>query len=338
MWKVCGLLGMVLGACSRSELAVLEPVEPVTLDCPTDASDPRLPRFEAGRPSVVDATELTGGPVVSYRWEIVPEDCDAVLPAPANLVSGERTERLAFTPQRPDSHRIRLAVGGALGQRASCEFEVGVEGRGMRVEACWDTSTTADLDLYVHSPRNQAPFFAAFDVANPYGLSPSTCNPANCSAELRFDAVRTDFGYPDSALAECETGPSPAEFAQLGRCPSPRAGIDDNQSLASGVSEVVRIDTPSDGDTFRLALHNFTNLPAKPTLFVYCGSTRVGVLHGPAAPPDFVAPERATLVGLLWRAADVTAHSKGGPLTCSVTPLTLPGTTEPFVTVDDPAY
>jgi hypothetical protein len=317
---------------------MLEPVEPVTLDCPTAASDPRLPRLEAGRSSVVDAKEFTGGPVVSYHWEIVPEDCDAVLPVPAQLVSGERTERLTFTPQRPDSHRVRLAVGGALGQRASCEFEVGVEGRGLRIEACWDTSTTADLDLYVHSPRNQAPFFAAFDAANPYGLSPSTCNPANCSAELRFDSVRADFAYLDSALAECDIGPSPAAFAQLGRCPNPRAGIDDNQSLASGVSEVVQIDKPLEGDTFRLALHNFTNLPAKPAIFVYCGSTRVAALQGPTTPPDFVAPERATLIGLLWRAADVTAHARSTPLTCSVTRLTLPGTTEPFVTVDDASY
>jgi hypothetical protein len=339
MWRWCSLAGVVLAACSRSELATLEPVEPVTLDCPADVSDPRLPRFEAGKASVIDATPFTGGPVASYRWEIVPEDCDAVLPSPANLVSGERTELLTFTPQRPALHRIRLAVGGALGQRASCEFEVAVEGRGLRVEACWDTSTTADLDLYVHSPRNQDNFFKSFDATNPYGLTPSTCNPANCSAELRFDALRTDFGYPDSPLADCETGPSPAAFAALGRCPNPRAGIDDNQMLASGVAEVAQIDAPFDGDTFRLMLHNFANRPAKKTaIFVYCSGTRVGSLLGPTTPPDFRAPDASTLVGLMWRAADVTAHSKNGQLTCSVKPLTLPGTTEPFVTVDDPSY
>jgi hypothetical protein len=330
---------VLLGACSRSEVALLDPVEPVTLDCPTDVSDPRLPRFDAGRTSVIDATQFIDGPVVSYRWQIVPEDCDAVLPSPATLVSGERTELFTFTPQRPDRHRIRLAVGGAVGQRASCEFEVKVEGRGLRVEACWDTSDVADLDLYVHSPRNRDDFFANMDAWNIYGLTPSTCNPANCSAELRFGAARTDFGYPDSPLVDCETGPGPAAFAALGRCPNPRAGIDDNQFLASGVAEVVQIDAPRDGDTFRLMLHNFDNRPAhKTAIFVYCSGTRVGALPGPASPPEFRAPDRATLVGLMWRAADVTAHSKDGQLTCSVTPLTLPGSTEPFVTVDDRSY
>lgn len=339
MCRWCALVAVLLGACSRSELATLDPGEPVTLDCPTDVGDPRLPRFDAGRSSVVDATLFTGGPVASYRWQIVPQDCDEILPSPANRVSGERTELLTFTPQRPDRHRIRLAVGGALGQSASCEFDVKVEGRGLRVEACWDTSTTADLDLYVHSPRNQDDFFAKMDGANPYGLTPSTCNPANCSAELRFNAVRTDFGYADSPLADCETGPSPTAFAALGRCPNPRAGIDNNQTLASGVAEVAQIDTPLDGDTFRLMLHNFGNRPAhKTAVFVYCAGRRVGALQGPTSPPDFRAPDGSTLVGLMWRAADVTTHGKNGQLTCSVTPLTLPGSTAPFVTIDDPSY
>lgn len=290
---------------------MLEPGEPVTLDCPTDVSDPRLPRFEAGKPGVIDATEFAGGPVATYRWEIVPEDCDAVLPSPADLVSGERTELLTFTPQRPDRHRVRLTLTGAQQQRASCEFEVAVDGRGLRVEACWDTSTTADLDLYVHSPRDQSPFFATIGADNPYGLSPSTCNPANCVAELRFDAARTDFGYADSPLADCETGPSAAAFAALGRCPNPRAGLDNNQTLASGVSEVVQIDAPPDGDTFRLMLHNFGNRAAKKTaIFVYCAGTRAGVLPGPVTPPDFRAPDGSSLVGLMWRAADVTAQRR----------------------------
>ena len=339
MRPLCALVGVLLGACSRSEVAPLEPVEPVTLDCPTDVSDPRLPRLDAGRSNVIDANEFTDGPVTSYRWEVVPEDCDAVLPSPAKVVAGERTALLTFTPQRPDRHRIRLAVGGAFGQQASCEFEVKVEGQGLRVEACWDTSTTADLDLYVHSPRNQDDFFSQIGAGNLYGLTPSTCNPANCSAELRFDAVRTDFGYSDSPLVDCETGPSPAAFAALGRCPNPRAGIDDNQTLASGVAELAQIDAPRDGDTFRVMLHNFGNRAANKTaIFVYCSGTLVGALAGPSRPPDFRAPEGSTLVGLMWRAADVTAHSKDGQLTCSVTPLTLPGTTEPFVTIDDPSY
>jgi hypothetical protein len=215
-----------------------------------------------------------------------------------------------------------------------------VAASGLRVEACWDTSTTTDLDLYLHTPRNHEPFFTptAFEVIDAF--TPATCNAANCTPDLRFSAERADFGYPDSPLEACDAGPSAAGFRALGRCPNPRSGADDNQKDATGASEIIQLDAPLDGDTFRVMMQNFDNGPARPKIFVYCAGQRVAELDAPAQPASFVTPD-PEVFGVMWRAADIVTHTSLGQLSCSVSPLALVRGTPPYgpyVTVNDPNY
>jgi hypothetical protein len=207
------------------------------------------------------------------------------------------------------------------------------------VELCWDTSTTTDLDLYLHRPNSTAPWFdpAAYDVI--HGMNDDTCNTANCGAKPRTDLgvvlARADWGNADSPLAWCTAGPSAADFLALGRCPNPRAGVDNNQDLATGTSEVIQLDNPDEGGTYRVMAQNFDNNPAAPEVFVYCAGRLAGSFGPPPRPPRFVAQSRGVF-GVMWRAVDITATLDGAGTAVGCAAVEVPK--DQAVTIDDPRY
>ena len=150
---------------------------------------------------------------------------------------------------------------------------------------------------------------------------------------------RADFGFADSPFSYCQAGPAADEFQALGRCPNPRDGEDNNQSLATGTAERIQLDTPRDAQTFRVMVQNFSNTPAAPHLFVYCGGEKAGAVLPPKLPPSFVAAT-PRVFGTMWRAADITTHvaSPGAVPSCSVTLPVAPGGQTPYVTIDDASF
>jgi len=308
------------------------------LDCPTGSDDPRLPELKLGVPTELDGTRFVSGDVQVWHWALVREDCDAVVADPEFVLQGGETPRLAFQAVRPSNYHFTLKVVGAAGDVGSCNFDVRTNGRGLRIELCWDTSRDTDLDLYLHNPFDQAPWFTPTAMSLSDGINGTTCNVANCTASLRLDLPRADFGYPDSPPELCVAGPAADEFARLGRCPNPREGEDNNQSLANGTAERIQLDAPQDGQTFRAMVHNFSNSPAEPHLFVYCGGRRVAEALPPPSPPDFVAAN-PDVFGTMWRAVDVTTHGSGAGVTsCTVAFPARPGGQAPYVTINDPTF
>lgn len=311
------------------------PPPPLELDCPTSNDDPRLPHIEPEGITELDARAFVIGGARSLRWSLVEEDCEAIVPRAGYLLSDPSEPVARFQPSRPSPYRFRLQVVGLNGEMKSCEFTLPVQGRGMRVELCWDTSTSTDLDLYVHTPLNQAAWFSpgTFDVIA--GIDATTCNGANCTAELRFGKERPMWGYPDSPLSACAAGPNAADFKALGRCPNPRAGDDNNQQIASGTTERVQLDNPRSGERFRVMAQNFNNGEAAPHVFVYCGGERAGFADPPAQPPRFRG-DSAFGFGVMWRALDVTTSvDANGRTTCTVSPL---GAPDFGVTINDSRF
>jgi hypothetical protein len=85
-------------------------------------------------------------------------------------------------------------------------------------------------------------------------------------------------------------------------------------------------------------VHNFSNTPAEPHLFVYCGGKKVGEASPPTLPPVFVAANPGVF-GTMWRAVDITTHAPGvGVTSCEVAFPAAPGGQAPYVTIDDPAF
>jgi hypothetical protein len=322
----------------------MPPDPPLTdprLDCPVSLADPRLPDLQVGVFSEIDGAMFVTEPPSRYFWSVVNRDCDAIVEVPTYELLDTSSPEVLFKPGRPTGYTLELTAEWDAGAQAeSCQFDLQVPGRGVRIELCWDTSGSVDLDLYVHTPENTAPFMDP-GLISAYAAAESgydACNPLNCPATIRSER-RVDFGYPDSPLEFCEAGPSAAEFLALGYCPNPRAGLDNNQSLSSGTTETVQIDNPQPGDVLRVMAHNFSNLPASPSVFVYCGGRRAGAFPPPTPAGEFRSDDPGGF-GVMWRPADVRIiDSINGLTRCSAEELVDPTTGEPpYVTVDDPSY
>jgi hypothetical protein len=246
-----------------------------------------------------------------------------------------------FRPTLSGDYTVTLTVTKSDGTTVTCTFIVHIAGPGLRVELCWDTSTTVDLDLYLHDPRNTNPWFSGTQRPN-LSVTNASCNWSNCEAVLRGSMGRVDWGYANSPLSACNNGPHGSDWGTYGFCANPRLDIDNNLSKASGLPENINVDDPNDGERFRVMVQNFTGSAAHPIVNVYCGGhLRATIGAAPDALPDFTGPSGAFSVGAMWRAADIDVHvdSTGATTGCDVTPLHPPGATTGYdVTRDDPRY
>src|SRR5450432_2455959 len=145
------------------------------LSCPSGPDDPRLPLFELDAPASLDGTRFVSGDVRHWHWDLVREDCDAVVANPEFMLQGGETSRLTFQALRPSPYHFTLHVVGAAGDTGTCDFEVPTEGRGLRVELCWNTSQNTDLDLYLHNPFDKAPWYEPSAPSVTDGINGSTC-------------------------------------------------------------------------------------------------------------------------------------------------------------------
>jgi len=310
------------------------------LNCP-GAGDVRVPE---GRP--FQAYPLRGrlfypGEARAWRWTVRGGPCDAVLPRPTfQLVQADQRDA-AFVPTLSGDYTVTLTVTTATGQMLTCTFVVHIAGPGVRVELCWDTSTTVDLDLYVHDPRNMGPWFDG--TGSPIqSTNNNSCNWSNCEANIRGTRGRVSWGYGNSPLAACENGPLGDGWRRLGHCANPRLDIDNNLVKASGVPENMNVDAPRNAERFRIMVQNFSGRAARPLVNVYCGGRLRGTVGPmPGEPWDFTGPSGNTAVGAMWRVADVVSQVDGMGVTtgCEVVPLRAPGMTGGyFVTRNDPSY
>ncbi|HET7538253.1 MAG TPA: hypothetical protein VFK05_00225 [Polyangiaceae bacterium] len=306
---------------------------PVTTNCQLSGDDPRVAGIKPDELAHLDGADFVIGDVKSYHWSLQLEDCDAVVQNAQILLQGVDQQVLTFQPSRPAFYHFTLEVTGLAGDRSTCKLEVPVPGVGMRVELCWDTSTTSDLDLYLHTPYDTEPWFARGSHSVIEGIDSTTCNSPNAAAMLRFGKSRVDWGYSDSALSACNT-PAFRNFSGIGRCPNPRSADDNNQQEATGTTERLQLDNPHDGQHFRVMVQNFKNLPAQPRVFVYCGGERAAAFSTPSSPSNFVAPN-AGIFGVMWRAADITTSvDASGKVACSAVPVT----DRAAVTIDDASF
>lgn len=317
-----------LGCGARTELLIdwelddgTAASEPLQMRCELEGNDARVAGIRPDELAMLDGADFVVGNVQSYRWTLQKDDCDAVVKDAEFKLDGANSRVVTFQPSHPAFYHFTLEATDRRGRKASCKLEVPVEGVGMRVELCWDTSTTTDLDLFIHNPVDREPWLTPGTTRVIDGLNNTTCNTSNAAAELRFGQSRVNWGYADSALSVCNT-PAFDGFLPGGRCPNPRAADDNNQSIATGTTERMQLDNPLDGQTFRVMVQNFSNQPARPHLFIYCGGQKAAAFDAPAAPANFVSPNPGAF-GVMWRATDITTTvDPAGRVSCSALPVT----------------
>jgi hypothetical protein len=301
-------------------------------NCQLVGDDPRVAGIKPDEIASLDGADFVVGDVKSYHWTVQMEDCDAVVKDAQFKLEGVDSRVVKFQPSRPGFYHFTLQVTGLGGDQSSCKLEVPVAGAGMRVELCWDTSTTTDLDLYLHTPFNREPWFARGSESVESGIDGTTCNTSNAAAMLRGGLSRVNWGYADSPLNACNT-PSFEDFLGGGRCPNPRAADDNNQDIATGTTERMQLDNPSSRQRFRVMVQNFSNLPAQPHVFVYCGGQRAAAFDAPSMPANFVS-SRATTYGVMWRVADITTTVDAvGKVSCDAAPVV-----DRALTIDDSTF
>ena len=332
---------LALGCGARTELlsgseltptvaSALPNTTPISTRCELTGDDPRVAGIKPDEVASLDGADFVVGDVKSYHWTLQMEDCDAVVKNAQFTLQGVESRVVKFQPSRPALYHFTLEVSGVAGDHASCKLDVPVESSGLRVELCWDTSTTTDLDLYLHTPFDREPWFTPGSTNLNSALNDTTCNTSNATAKLR-GLPRLNWGYGDSELAACNT-PSFEGFLSLGRCPNPRAADDNNQSIATGTTERIQLDNPRSGQRFRVMVQNYSNRPALPHVFVYCGGQRAGAFDGPPTPNHFLANNRG-VYGVMWRATDISTDvAASGEVTCNTVPV------EGALTIDDPRF
>jgi hypothetical protein len=237
-----------------------------------------------------------------------------------------------------------MTVTAPDGTVYSCTFIVHVRGPGLRVELCWDTTGSADIDLHLHRNGTTTPWFTD-DGSSSGNINPDDCYYANCKAGsflpcpfpppfcAGWGAGSPDWGYASSPLSECSGGPEGPTWATVGSCHNPRLDVDNISTV--GIPENINLDNPLDGETFRTMVHHYGgSVTTHPMVNIYCGGTLTATY---GAAPDLVSGFTGGggfANGPMWRVADATVTVVGGVTTgCDVTALHPPGMpTEYWVT------
>lgn len=307
------------------------------LSCPSP-NDPRTPIAQPFAPYLLDAGLFyTGSDVQGYQWYIAGSPCDRLAGAIDPEASATRGD-LSYTLANADKQRaqatftlsgdydVMLRIVTARGD-LHCGFTIHVRGPGLRVELCWDKTGPAsrgdavDLDLHV-AKRGATDAF----------LTPTDCYAQTCSG------TDTPWDYADTFPASRCTGESARNYAlyeDFGGCPNPRLEADydlNATSLARYGAENINLDSPRQGDQFRVMVHykasqrdaadaDDAGMPAvvetHPIVNIYCDGALRGSFGG--IPELLGDGDELGLAspGQMWRVADIVS-SDG---TCSVDPL-----------------
>ncbi len=303
-----------------------------TIACP-GPDDPRVVEGTPFASYVLDGAAFYTGAATRWSWTVTGGPCDSILPSPSFTLSGADTSRATFRPTLSGEYTVTMRVTTADGEEVECSWIVPIAGPGLRVELCWPESTTQDLDLFLSRPGYTGSwYYSAFDIRKPHQevCGWHDCLPAVSTLTLPFSSTpyaRADWGYANSPLSACESGPRGAEWAaRVGACPNPRLDLDNRPREGGGLPENINVDAPREGDRFRVMVQNFSQLPSSPVVNVYCGGRRVSTYGlSPDGVEGFESSVPMSDLGAVWRVADIVTHVDAeGDVSCDVTRVRRP--------------
>jgi hypothetical protein len=265
------------------------------------------------------------GTAASWSWTVQGGPCDQLFltttgmpPAQSFTITGGNTANPTMHFTLSGDYTITMTVTDGAGKKSTCTWVQHVNGPGVRVELCWDTTGISDLDLHVHKPNSTTDFFKTAGGAD----SPDDCDYRNCPAGSSGPSVPS-WGYTPSPLAQCSGGPLGFAWILDGSCRNPRLDMDN--VITVGGSENINVDNPKDGESFRPLVHYFGGGPklTHPLVNIYCGG-HIKATYGQA--PDTVSGFMTSgdwAGGDMWRVADVKAivNSAGVTTDCTVTAI-----------------
>lgn len=346
----------------RDEIDECQPVG----SCP-GPDDPRVPEARPFETYLLRGADFYGrNDVKSWSWRVKGPPCDrmfAALPgAGANATNGRLSYRLRRGNQRDaelditlsGAYEVTLTVTRNDDSVFECTWIVNARAPGLRVELCWpNTGATAlsqggavDLDLHL----GKQPETSSWSTSN-------DCYWLTCA-----DAT-TPWSYANTTnLSRC-TGPLALNYAGyelLGYCPNPRLDIDNrdvtNTAGNNGgrfVTENINLDNPTNNQRFRVMVDYFGNalsdtgvdggvitpIDTEPLVNVYCGGELVGTFGGnPDLRGDTDELTGFNTPGQQWRVVDIQTTGSGNNLSCTLTPLTAPSSSDYDLRMSDSSF
>ncbi len=324
------------------------------LSCP-GPSDARIaPRAPYTDIQLVGNSYFTGQ-VKSWSWSIEGGPCDQLFktttgnsPHQSFTLTGATSANAKAHFTLSGDYTVTLTVIDAEDQVQTCTWIQHISGPGLRFELCWDHTGDVDLDLHVHEPQSTRAWFQDPASSTSFAPWPSDCNYATCVAENYGAASATapmaEWGFSKSPLSNCAGTQSGQVWASnLNGCANPRLDLDNVYSL--GVPENINIDSPLEGQTFRVMVHDYSQKgltgDQHPLVNVYCGGTIVTTYGQTPNQLTGFNDGGQWAGGSMWRVADVTAivDASGTTTGCTVSPLHPSGQGSGYdVTVNDVDY
>ena len=250
----------------------------------------------------IDGTTIySGTDVTKWEWELSKGPCDVVLNktsftmngSSTTLVEGPSLSQLTLNFQLSGSYTLTLRVYTESQGIMECTWVLRVQGPGLRVELCWDTTGDTDIDLHLGKLGRTADWFEE-------NVTTADCYYYNCKSLFN----RVDWGYPKTNDQS-----------------NPRLDIDN--ITTEGVPENINLDNPNEGDQFRVFVHYYSgSLLTHPVVNVYCGGT-LKATYGINPQLQNFSFGDADDGGDGWKVVDVTWHGDFLNDTCDLSPVIL---------------
>lgn len=196
----------------------------------------------------------------TWEWTLTKGSCDIVLKKTsfslASAVEGvtgastDEAEKITFSGvglskfnvnfQLSGTYNLHLKVTRENGEVYECEWPLKVASNGLRIELCWDTYSSIDVDLHLGKENKTTAW-----------NNNSECYWKNCDTSRGYNGTDPDWGYLNTMNYDPATG---AEKSM----PNPRLDIDNRAEGEGAKPENINLDNPVENDVFKVLVHHYS--------------------------------------------------------------------------------
>ncbi len=307
--EICDGLDNDCNGCDDDGLCCAPPIV-----CP-DSSDPTLQGAQPFTDFTIDGTNYYFGTAVRWEWTVSSGPCDHVLGQNSYTLNGSNLighvasgETITMRFNLSGEYTITMRVYYTDTDYYECIFILRVAGPGLRVELCWDTNTSTDIDLHLMKQGHGTQYCSSQD-----------CYYSNCKAS---NWAHSAWGSADSPLDACiGTSAGSTWQSRFNACKNPRLDIDNIR--AGPIPENINLDTPQNNQTYRVMVDYYSgSVATRPVVNIYCDGVRLAT-YGYPSDNEVVITNGTSgcAAGHVWKVADVRTLLQGGGTVCEVTSL-----------------
>ncbi len=254
------------------------------IDCTYDigTAKPFVEKIIDGKKIYDPENEYKDADNVKWEWTLTKGACDIVLNTTSFKTKGAKTEAdlagdgaesAVVSGVGLSQFKVKFMLSGTYNLNLKvtregedplvCNWPLKVESDGLRVELCWDTAKTIDVDL--HMGKN--------DVTTAWDNS-SECYWRNCDTSRTYSGTSPSWNYGNTINSD------PNDNGAEKSMPNPRLDLDNRgQGLKP---ENINLDNPNVGDAFKVLVYHYSGSEnvSRPVVNIYCGGTPMATFGG----------------------------------------------------------